>query len=118
MIEDDEPTICSLKDTIYVLSKRKPDWLNDNFCKMIFAWNSDLYNLDHVEEICQELPLEIKELCLEYREHKTMNGNKISESFGDESIQYIFFDDIYHEEIVTNFGSSPVREAYFQVENN
>lgn len=116
--DSDIANICTLRDTIYVLSKKNPDWFNDEFCKMIFAWNSSLYSDDHVDEVCLDFPIELKELCLEYRNHHTMNGSPLSESFGIEAIDYIFEpfkpkDDAYFE---SDFGTSPVSNAYFQLE--
>lgn len=118
--DSDEATICTLRDTIHVLSKKNPDWLNDEFCKKIFAWNSALYLDDHVDEVCQDLPFELKELCLEYRNHKTMNGAPLNPLFGEEALQYVFMpfkpkENPYKE---TNFGASPVKNAYFQLDKH
>lgn len=113
----DEPTEISLYDTVEVLSKRNPDWANDEFCQMILAWQASHFLNNHADKVIAEKCPHLKELCTEYRELETMNGKPLHHLFGIKALNYIMpkFEDPYLE---APFGTSPVRNCYFQVVDN
>lgn len=114
---DDGPTILTLYDTITVLSRKNPEWLKDRFCQMIFAWQASMFLENHVDEVCKEKCPELRELCVEYRECKTMNGLPLDELFGIKALNYIMpkNEDPYFEE---PFGTAPVRDSFFKIIDN
>ncbi len=111
----DEPTIISLYDTVGVLEKKNPNWRDDRFCCMIFAWQADFFLESHSEEVCKEKCPELFNLCLEYHEHKTMLGLALSPFFGIAAMEYIFASLIEKTEY-ERFGCAPVRDAYFKID--
>lgn len=109
---NDDPTAFTLYDTIEVLAKRNPNWVKDNFCQMIFAWQASLFLKSHLQEVCNEKCPELLDLCIEYSEHKTINGQFLPTLFGTEAIEYITRNTIELPEY-KNFGTSPVSNSFF-----
>lgn len=88
----DEPTVFSLYDTIEIMAKRNSDWANDPFCQKILAWQAAHFLNAHADEVIQEKCPQLKELCLEYREHETINGKRLHHLFGIKALAYIIPD--------------------------
>lgn len=109
-----EPTIISLYDTITVLERKNPDWLKDEFCCKIFAWQASMFLASHVKEVCQDKYPELLALCVEYRVLKTISGEPLPEWFAFEALKY--YAKPVEEFYDGPFGCAPVRNCYFIIE--
>lgn len=112
-----EPTVISLYDTIHVLSERNQDWLEDEFSCLIFVWQSSFFLDTHVEEVCKDKCPDLLGSCKEYRENETINGLPIPDTFGIKALDYIIPKSQEDYDLV-NFGTSPIRNAYFSIKGN
>lgn len=110
----DEPTIISLHDTIEVLEKRNPNWESDEFCQKVFAWKAAFFLNSHSDEVIKEKCPQLMDMCLEYREHQTINGKKLHHMFGMKALAYIM-PDFAEPEFEGPFGSTPVQYCYFKI---
>lgn len=107
-----KPTEISLYDTVEMLSKRNPDWANDEFCQMILAWEASQFLNSHADKVVAEKCPHLRKLCVEYRELETMNGKPLHHLFGIKALEYFmpkYKDPFLHGP----FGTSPVRNAFF-----
>ncbi len=112
----DKPSILSLYDTLSLLENKNENWLNDRLCRMIFAWQSSIFDEDHVIEVCKEKCPEWLEVCLEYRRYKTIMGNFLYPDFSLQAIHYIVNEtkEPFNQE---KYGSAPVRDCYIKIVN-
>lgn len=111
---DNEPTILSLNDTIEVLSRRNPKWKDNDFCVKIFIWNAAGFLEEHADEVCKEKCPEFIPLLMEYREKGTIKNEKLPVYFGLVALDFII-QPYRDEEDFQNFGTSPVRNAFFEI---
>ena len=107
---DDKPTRVTLFDTVSVLNKRNPLWHEDDYLSKVFIWQTDLFVLDHIVEVCKEKCPDLLKFCLEYRECKTINGEPLSPYFGFHAFATLFFKESILHDI---HGTSPVTDTYF-----
>lgn len=112
----DEPTVISLYDTIEVLANRNSNWANDEFCQMILAWQASHFLNDHADKVIKEKCPHLRELCVEYRELETINGKPLHHLFGIKALDYIM-QKFEHPYLDVPFGSSPIRDSYFIIDN-
>ena len=112
----DEPTILTLYDTITLLERRNKNWRDEEKAQMIFAWQASTFLESHFEEVCKEKCPELMHLCLEYRQHETMNGKRLPNYFAIEAMEYVLPDPVYLCECIS-FSTAPVRDAYLKSEN-
>jgi hypothetical protein len=75
---DNLPTIFSLQDTITLIEKKYgKEWRKYPECKCVVIWASSNFKLEHVKEIVPDL----YDLCKEYKEKHTVNGQKFDDCF-------------------------------------
>jgi hypothetical protein len=118
-VNDDKPTTLTLYDTIEVLSRKNPDWINDSYCRCIFIWQSSKFIESHVKEVCEDKlsDYHLFILCKEFRENGTIIGVTLPSSFGFDALEYIFSNSNHKPEYI-KFETSPVRDCYFKIDNH
>ena len=109
----DQPTELALYDTVEILSKINPNWANDELCQMILSWQASFFLNTHTDKVIAEKCPHLRELCVEYRELKTMHGKPLSPLFGLQALDYII-PKYEHSYFDGPFGTSPVRNAFWK----
>ncbi len=108
---DDSPTIFSLQDIISLMEKKYgKDWMKVDFAKIMVIYQSRLFLIDHVKEVCENYP-GLFELCEEYYLCETIEGKALPEDFVMKIFE--FANTFVIEEENITFQTSPVRNAYW-----